>query len=139
METPTLTLQYDAVVYDGPGASDVLRLVGSPSRLQWYLQRGRSALQRMEVGRVALPLLMDVLASMLEQVRRASSGKKDMWVWANLRLGLGFGLPGFGLGLGLGLPGLGLGLPGLGLGSGLGLGLGLRLGLGLGLGWNPTC
>jgi anion-transporting ArsA/GET3 family ATPase len=62
------TAQYDTVVYDGPGASDVLRLVGSPSRLQWYLQRGQSALKRMEFGRVALPLMMDVLASMLEQV-----------------------------------------------------------------------
>jgi anion-transporting ArsA/GET3 family ATPase len=51
------TAGYQVVVYDGPGASDVLRLVGSPSRLQWYLQRGRTALQRMELGRVALPLV----------------------------------------------------------------------------------
>eukprot|EP00241_Pyramimonas_parkeae_P005665 CAMPEP_0114236696 /NCGR_PEP_ID=MMETSP0058-20121206/6984_1 /TAXON_ID=36894 /ORGANISM="Pyramimonas parkeae, CCMP726" /LENGTH=410 /DNA_ID=CAMNT_0001348667 /DNA_START=231 /DNA_END=1463 /DNA_ORIENTATION=+ len=70
-------MQYDTVVYDGPSAGEVLRLLGSPSRLQWYLVRMQSAMSKMDMGRVAMPLLMDVLASMLEQEAQAVEGAEQ--------------------------------------------------------------
>jgi len=71
------TLQYDVVVYDGPSSSEILRLLATPSKLQWYLQRLRRALSQSDAGRLILPTLINVMENMLKQEAISVEGRAN--------------------------------------------------------------
>eukprot|EP00850_Spirogloea_muscicola_P006989 SM000034S12743 [mRNA] locus=s34:526534:530185:+ [translate_table: standard] len=63
---------FDVVVFDGPSSSEVLRIFGAPERTRWYLRRAKSAAEKTDAGRVALPSIARLAESAVKR-----SGSSD--------------------------------------------------------------
>ena len=48
--------RYDAIVYDGPAGCELLRLLGIPEVLSWYVRRFRQLWLKSDVGKAVSPL-----------------------------------------------------------------------------------
>jgi len=57
--------QYDAIVYDGTGGMDMLRMLGMPEILSWYIRRFRQALVDSDLGKALSPFIQPVVSTVL--------------------------------------------------------------------------
>jgi Oxyanion-translocating ATPase len=57
--------QYDAIVYDGTGGMDMLRMLGMPEILSWYIRRFRQALEDSDLGKALSPFIQPVVSTVL--------------------------------------------------------------------------
>jgi len=57
----------DTVVFDGPSSADVLRMVGAPTRLSWYIRKLSKLISKSDLGRVVAPTLQDLLGWAITQ------------------------------------------------------------------------
>jgi len=57
--------QYDVIVYDGPAGCELLRLLGLPEVLSWYVRRFQQLWLQSDLGKVVTPLLQPIINSTL--------------------------------------------------------------------------
>jgi arsenite-transporting ATPase len=57
--------EYDAIVYDGAGGMETLRMLGMPEILSWYIRRFRQALQDSDLGKALSPFIQPVVSAVL--------------------------------------------------------------------------
>jgi anion-transporting ArsA/GET3 family ATPase len=57
--------QYDAIVYDGSGGMDTLRMLGMPEILSWYIRRFRQALEDSDLGKALSPFMQPIFSTVL--------------------------------------------------------------------------
>ena len=57
--------RYDAIVYDGPAGCELLRLLGIPEILSWYVRRFRELWLKSDVGKAVSPLLQPIVNATL--------------------------------------------------------------------------
>lgn len=55
--------QYDCIVYDGTGDQAMIRMLGSPDALGWYLRRFRQIFADSDVAKTLLPLLQPLMGT----------------------------------------------------------------------------
>ncbi|HEY9853007.1 MAG TPA: ArsA family ATPase [Leptolyngbyaceae cyanobacterium] len=55
--------KYDAIVYDGTGDQLMLRMLGMPEILSWYLRRFQNILTNSDLGRTVSPFLQPVVSA----------------------------------------------------------------------------
>ncbi|MCS6815108.1 MAG: ArsA family ATPase [Cyanobacteria bacterium] len=55
--------QYDCIVYDGTGDQAMLRMLGSPDALGWYLRRFRQIFAESDLAKTLLPLLQPLIGT----------------------------------------------------------------------------
>ncbi len=56
--------RYDCIVYDGAGDQAMLRMLGSPDSLGWYIRRFRQIFAESDLAKTVLPLLQPLMGSM---------------------------------------------------------------------------
>jgi anion-transporting ArsA/GET3 family ATPase len=57
--------QYDAIVYDGSGDQTLLRMLGTPEILSWYIRRFRDVFINSDLGRTLSPFVGPVTSAVL--------------------------------------------------------------------------
>ncbi|MFB2893714.1 ArsA family ATPase [Aerosakkonemataceae cyanobacterium BLCC-F50] len=57
--------KYDAIVYDGIGDQNTLRMFGMPEILSWYLRRFQTIFSNSDLGRTLLPFLQPIASAVL--------------------------------------------------------------------------
>ena len=57
--------KYDAIVYDGIGDQNTLRMFGMPEILSWYLRRFQNIFSNSDLGRTLLPFLQPIASAVL--------------------------------------------------------------------------
>lgn len=57
--------KYDAIVYDGIGDKDTLRMLGMPEVLSWYVRRFQNIFTNSDLGRTITPFLQPVASAVL--------------------------------------------------------------------------
>ncbi|MFB2833552.1 ArsA family ATPase [Floridanema evergladense] len=57
--------KYDAIVYDGIGDQNTLRMFGMPEVLSWYLRRFQNIFSNSDLGRTLLPFLQPIASAVL--------------------------------------------------------------------------
>ncbi|OKH37060.1 arsenic-transporting ATPase [[Phormidium ambiguum] IAM M-71] len=57
--------KYDAIVYDGIGDKDTLRMLGMPEVLSWYVRRFQNIFSNSDLGRTLSPFLQPVASAVL--------------------------------------------------------------------------
>ncbi|XWK90622.1 MAG: ArsA family ATPase [Phormidium sp.] len=57
--------KYDAIVYDGIGDQNTLRMFGMPENLSWYLRRFQTIFSNSDLGRTLLPFLQPIASAVL--------------------------------------------------------------------------
>lgn len=57
--------KYDAIVYDGIGDQNTLRMLGMPENLSWYLRRFQTIFSNSDLGRTLLPFLQPIASAVL--------------------------------------------------------------------------
>jgi arsenite-transporting ATPase len=55
--------QYDCIVYDGTGDQAMLRMLGAPESLGWYVRRFRQLFAESDLAKTVLPLLQPLMGS----------------------------------------------------------------------------
>jgi arsenite-transporting ATPase len=57
--------KYDAIVYDGIGDQNTLRMLGMPEILSWYLRRFQTIFSNSDLGRTLLPFVQPIASAVL--------------------------------------------------------------------------
>ncbi len=57
--------QYDVIIYDGDGDQTMLRAIGSPEILSWYIRRFRQVFADSDLGRTLSPFVQPVTSAVL--------------------------------------------------------------------------
>ncbi|MFB2936399.1 ArsA family ATPase [Aerosakkonemataceae cyanobacterium BLCC-F154] len=57
--------KYDAIVYDGIGDKDTLRMLGMPEILSWYVRRFQNIFSNSDLGRTLSPFLQPIASAVL--------------------------------------------------------------------------
>jgi anion-transporting ArsA/GET3 family ATPase len=57
--------QYDAIVYDSPSSPEVLRMLGMPEIVSWYVRRFRQVFIDSDLGKTLAPFIPPVAAAVL--------------------------------------------------------------------------
>lgn len=55
--------KYDAIVYDGTGDPAMLRMLGMPEILSWYLRRFQDILSKSDLGKILSPFIQPIVSA----------------------------------------------------------------------------
>ena len=57
--------KYDVIIYDGSGDSQMLRMLGMPETLSWYIRRFSNLLKDSDLGRTVSPFIQPLVSTVL--------------------------------------------------------------------------
>ena len=57
--------KYDVIIYDGTGDQNMLRMLGMPEILSWYIRRFRDILTNSDLGRTVSPFIQPLISAVL--------------------------------------------------------------------------
>lgn len=57
--------KYDIIIYDGTGDQNMLRMLGMPEILSWYIRRFRNILTNSDLGRTVSPFIQPLISAVL--------------------------------------------------------------------------
>lgn len=57
--------QYDVIIYDGNSGMEMLRMLGMPEILTWYIRRFRQVLETSDLGKALSPFIQPIVSTIL--------------------------------------------------------------------------